>query len=933
LSGSDAPALWAVPFGTPFLPALARHLLARHPEPEALARVLVLLPSARAKRGLVEAFLAEADGRALLLPRVGAIGDVDEDEALGRFLEEEADPGPPPAMTPFARRVALARLLLETMAGGAAVADRLARDLARVLDLLTTHGIDPAALKTLVLPELSAHRERGLAVLDALSRHWPALLAERGLADPVARREALLDRLAARWKEAPPPHPVVAAGFASAPPAVARLIATIARLPLGEVLLPGLDPDVAPARWEAIGKAPTHPLHGLARLLDAMGVAPSEAGRLGPPATPRAAAVLEGFRPAGTEPSPSAGPVPGISLLEVAGPEAEALGIALAMRRALETPGRTAALVTRSRGLARRVASALGRWGITLDDSAGEPLALRPPAVLLLALLDAAVDRFRPIALLAALKHPLVRADTPDGRALWLAMVRRLDLDLRGPPPPPDLAGIATRIRAADLKAWWENEAAPVLQRLEPLFDTAPTLAGLTAILAEASGALAGDRLWAGADGRALGAWVEDIATAPDAARLPVAREEAVALLHGLLADVAVRPPWRSHPRLQILGPLEARLAHADLLILGDLNEGSWPALPSPDPWMAPAVRSALGLPPAEARIGLEAHDLLGALAASDILLTRARRDTGGLKVPSRFLLRLQAAFGDLPGDAELEAALALDGPGRTVRLPMPAPAPPAAERPRRLRVTEADMLAADPFSFYARRMLELKELDPLEQAADGAVRGTVVHRILERLVRERSAEPPALVRQELETLGADPAAMMLWTPRVLRMVAWVDAWLAEEDAAGWQRVAPEVALEGQWGGVRISGKADRIDRHADGRVRIIDYKTGPKPAAGAFRDGHLRQLPLLRLLFEVGEADGAPVVAVLEYWKLSGGEPRGERIGADWDLDRHAFERGLRDLFGRYLFGDAPFVPKLNPVFAKQYRSFDQLARIEEWL
>lgn len=935
MPGSDAgaarpgPRLISIAFGAPFLPLLARHLLARHGTGPALARVRVILPSARARRALVEAFLEAVDGRALLLPRIAAIAQVDDEETLARLLEEGGEPLPP-AVAPLARRVALARLLLPH-AGGAAAADRLARDLARVVDVLAAHDVAPAKLAALDLAGLAAHRARRLAMLEVFARHWPGVLAERGRMDPVARRETLLAALAARWAECPP-GPVVAAGFATAPPGVARLLGVITRLPEGELFLPGLDPDIGEADWAAIGAAPTHPLHGLHRLLDAIGARPTDARPLGPPAPARAQALLAAFRPAVAGPAPRTMPPAGVRAIELPGPEAEALAIALAMRRALETPGRTAALVTRSRLLARRVAAALQRWGIRVDDSAGEPLSLRPPGAFLLALLEAAAARFRPVATLALLKHPLAGASSPETRARWLAGARRLDLALRGPPPGPGLDGIAGR--AGDARQWWQSEAMPALAPLEALFaGPAPGLDRLVATLAEAAATLAGDRLWSGPDGRALADLVAGLTTLADS--LPVAIDEAPAVLRALLDDVPVRPPWRQHPRLAILGPLEARLVHADLLILGDLNEGSWPAPPAPDPWLHPAARRALGLPPAETRIGLEAHDLVAASAAPDILLTRARRDDGGPTVPSRFWLRLEAAFGPLPGDEVAELAGRLDGDGRTIFLAEPAPAPPASERPRALRVTEADMLAADPFSFYARRMLGLCELDPLEQDADARIRGTIVHRILERLVKEPAVDPDALITSELAASGVDPARLLLWRPRVARMVAWVGAELAADRARGWQPVGAEVPLRGTLAGIAVQGKADRIDRHDDGRLRILDYKTGTPPKKADFEAGRFRQLPLLRHLVETSPpatlAGGK--VTELEYWKLSGGRTEGDRAGAGWSIDRATFEAELGALIRRYLLGDAPFRPKIAPVFAKQYRSFDQLARIEEWL
>lgn len=941
MSGSDlsarGPQLATVAFGWPFLPALARHLVDRFGTGPELARVQLILPSARARWALTEAFLDAGGGRAMLLPRVTAIAQVDEDETLARLLEEGAPDPPLAAIAPLARRLALAKLLCRAPDDAVAAADRLARDLARVLDLLAAHGVPAQRLEALEANMLAEHRQKRLKILEVIVSHWPGVLEVRGLSDPVQRRETLLAALADRWRQAPP-GPVVAAGFATAPPVVAHLLGVITRLPEGLVVLPGLDPGVSAADWERIGAAPTHPLNGIHGLLAAIGAQPGDARLLGRPAGARSQALLAAFRPASAAPLPRAAPPEGVRAITLAGPEQEALAIALALRRALEVPGKTAALVTRSRPLARRVAAALQRWGIAVDDSAGEPLALRPPGALLLALVEAAATRFRPVPLLAVLKHPLALGTSDAARADWLAQVRRLDLELRGPAPAPGLDGARARLQAScpALLGWWDAEVAPRLSPLEALFAAggAPSLSQLAATLSEAGTQLAGDRLWAGPDGRALGDLLAAIDSAPDAARLAVGRDEALALFHALLSDVPVRPPWRRHPRLAILGPLEARLAHADLLILGDMNEGSWPAPPAPDPWLPPAARQALGLPPAEARIGLEAHDLLSATAAQELLLTRARRDDAGPTVASRFLLRLEAAFGDLPGDEVADIAARLDGSARTCRFPRPEPAPPAAERPRRLRVTEADMLAADPFSFYARRMLGLEELRPLEQEADAAVRGIAVHRILERLVKERPGDPEALVAEELAKLGGDPALLRLWAPRVRRMVAWVEGQLVAERQGGWQRFETEVKLGLDWRGVQIDGKADRIDVHADGRIRIIDYKTGNVPTKGDFEAGRARQLPLLRLLVEEGgHAELQGEVAELAYWKLNGGTTDSRIVGATWTAERATLKDDLGQLFARFLFGSEPFVAKLNPVFARQYRSFDQLARVEEWL
>src|SRR3546814_14486973 len=90
------------------------------------------------------------------------------------------------------------------------------------------------------------------------------------------------------------------------------------------------------------------------------------------------------------------------------------------------------------------------------------------------------------------------------------------------------------------------------------------------------------------------------------------------------MAGRAVRPRYGLHPRVAILGPLEARLQHAELLVLGGLNEGTWPAAATPGPWLSRPMQAAFGLPLPERGIGLAAHDFYQAFCAPPVYLTRA---------------------------------------------------------------------------------------------------------------------------------------------------------------------------------------------------------------------------------------------------------------------------------------------------------------------
>ena len=337
----------------------------------------------------------------------------------------------------------------------------------------------------------------------------------------------------------------------------------------------------------------------------------------------------------------------GVRGLELADPAEEAQAIALALREALEEPGRTAALVTPDRALARRVSAHLRRWGIEADDSAGRPLSQTPPGTLLLAAANAAAERFAPVALLALLKHPLVMAQ--GDRLGWLDGARLLDRMLRGPRPAAGLDGIAAHLapdggRDGDLReaaaSWW-RDVMPLLRPLEAAADgesepCRPARRGARGgDGAGRRGGLVGARR-AAPRPRCSPSMRRRRGRGPSGSR----RRSCRLCSRGCWREVAVRPPYGQHPRLFIWGLIEARLQHADLLVLGGLNEGTWPALPAPDPWLAPRLRADLGLPSLERRIGLAAHDFAAALGAPRVLVTRARRDARAPAIASRFWLQ-----------------------------------------------------------------------------------------------------------------------------------------------------------------------------------------------------------------------------------------------------------------------------------------------------
>jgi len=974
------PKVFTIPPHRAFADALAAGLIAQHGRAvTGLAQGIVLVPNNRAARAIQDAFVRRSGG-GLLLPRLVPVGDPALDERIGGMLEPLDGAPVPPAIEPARRLMLLARLVQRHRSCDAAEALRLAGELGRTLDQLLIEEVEPARLRGFAqdLPDLSIHWQKSLDQLQLILADWPAELARLGRLDLAARRNRLLDAVAARWRSRPPAGFVCAAGITTSAPAVARLLAAVARLEQGSVVLPGLDLAMPEGEWRALGphdadestgrrrpSLETHPQFHLKLLLDRMGVGRGEVmrwwrggGRDAPAARSRAIAhamAPPAFTSKWQALNAAERRLTGVRALELADPAEEAQAIALALREALEEPARTAALVTPDRNLARRVSAHLRRWGIEADDSAGRPLSQTPPGTLLLAAASAAAERFAPVALLAFLKHPLVMAG--GDRLGWLDGVRLLDLALRGPRPPAGLDGIAARLaegddRTARLRAeaarWWAG-AVPLLAPLEQAAETAASLADLLAALRTAVTALAGDAAWARPEGRAAAQMLADYELAAAQGPERVQAAELPALLDSLLAAEAVRPPYGQHPRLFIWGLLEARLQHADLLVLGGLNEGTWPALPAPDPWLAPRLRAELGLPSLERRIGLAAHDFASALGAPRVLVTRARRDARAPAIASRFWLRLEAMTGGLTRAPALRKwAEAIDRPAGHRPANRPAPSPDSAERPRTISVTEVDRLKADPYAFYARKLLNLMALDPVDADPTAAWRGSAVHEVLEAWMKEDECDPAKLRARAdalLEAQEAHPLMRALWQPLLSEAIDFIAGQVEANQKEGRRPLAAE-----RWGaieiaGVKLGGKFDRVDRMADGGLAIVDYKTGQPPQKKAVGAGYSLQLGLLGLIAEQGGFEGIDgAAACFEYWSLArapSGERAGQRgyvaspIGGRNGLDAADFTALAAAHFiaaaESWLTGSEPFTAKLHPEYAP-YGDYDQLMRLDEW-
>lgn len=966
------PRVFGVPVGLDFPAETVRGLQERlsGQPPEALARVELLVNTSRMKRRLRD--ILTAPGRVGFLPRIRLVTDLGTAADMADL---------PRASSSLRRQLELTELvsgLLDRapdLGPRSAVLD-LTASLVRLLDECEAEGVALSTLSALDVGNLSSHWDRALRFISIVA---PFLDASGAPPGPQGRQRMAVLRQIARWQESPPDHPVMVVGSTGSRGSTALLMEAVSRLPQGAVLLPGFDFEQPGTVWGQMREALTnedHPQFRLGRLLDGLGLDPTSLPRWtgAQPAVPsrnrlislalRPAPVTDQWRDEGPGLTDIPAAMSDVTLVEARSHREEALSIAIALREAAAS-GKHAALVTPDRVLSRQVTAALDRWRIDPDDSAGRPLILSAPGRFLRHVAEIIGTVPSTAQLLILLKHPLTHSEHP-ARGDHLRHTRDLELYLRAhpwTPTTPDMLMSWASAATSPHTPSDPNRPAWMAWVIETLFPLEP-LQNAPLATFEATHRATAERLAAGpATAGAGGLWdkeagsealsiLDKLRDEADAGGTFTPRDYAI-LLAAQLATGEVRDPTRPDPRVMIWGTLEARVQGADLVILAGLNEGSWPGLPDPDPWMNRQMRHDAGLLVPERQIGLSAHDFQQAIGTSEVILSRATRDSDAETVPSRWLNRLVnllEGVGPQGGDAVagmrargadlMDLARRLDRPSAQVSsATRPSPKVKRAQIKPRISASRVETLIRDPFVIYASDVLRLQPLPPLDPAPNAALRGTVLHRVLEQALsatRDHGAEmTEALLRK---TAAQVLAAAVPWPEiRTLWLARFADyaGALAAEESARLARATP-IALERKGNiplpsGVTLSCEADRIDQTEDGRIILYDYKTGAIPSDRQI-ESFAKQLHLEAIIAGGGGfADLPPMdVSELTYLRINKGLGQRTVLLDSGDVDR-ARDEFIAVIDG-FLAGQRGYTARRMTERVLYVSEYDHLSRFGEW-
>ncbi|MBX7146620.1 MAG: double-strand break repair protein AddB [Alphaproteobacteria bacterium] len=967
--------IFTIPSGINFVQAIAERLLEEtKSDPLELTHYTILLPTKRSCLLLQEAFIHTDKVDALFLPKIKPLGDLSENDFS--LIPDHQINGLSilPGIDPTKRILLLAKLIVEKTEINFNKALFLAKDLFKFLDEIQKERINFYEFNEIISANYALHWQQIFNFLKILFHEWPKILKEEKCLDVVERQNILLEQQAKIWKENPPKFPVWVAGSTGSVPATAELMKVVSHLPLGYIILPGLNLNLDDNLQKEIREDPCHPYYGMLNLLSNLNYKlsdvrpwPLEDANI---PLKRNALLNQVFYPASvvtkwdqlkrkwTDIDKA---VENLKLVLCANSKEEAEIIAIILREALEKSNQKVALVTADRKLARRVTAELRRWSITVESGVGLSLDKTKTGEFL-KLLTSLVLHQTYTTWLSIFKHPLTSMGF--SKEYFLEAVKEIELKLlRGSFITEDLETLIKK--AYDLNL---DKASNILEKTKIIFhdffgllkDNHVNLEKLIQthiILAESlvtTDKVPGyEILWSDHDGNSVLNFLINMISTNSNISLSTGKDY-FDFFNYFLAEHIIYKDYNVNSRLSILSPFEARLYQADLMILGGLNEGVWPSEPEFDPWLNRNMRTILGLPLPERYIGLSAHDFFQLACAPSVVMTRSLKKDAVVTTPSRWVKRLQIFLKSLGKEILvpnnwIEWRKMSNHIESISNFSPPYPKPPVHLRPRKLSVTQLQKLLHNPYIIYVETILKLSPLEPLEPIPNASIRGTLIHTILEKFLYdyERNHIPDpynyliALGKKIFSSLLFYPTVWGFWWPRYERVAQWFIKSLEfykDKKLRTFLEISGQYTLTLSLGDYVLTAKADRIDLMKDGGLTIIDYKTGSIPSMRKVNQGFYPQLILEAI---IAKAKGFSLIKEsnkiqkLEFWKITGRNPAVEVINLPFDIDNLIEEHheGIKKFLESFDDVNTAYPISVDYQTNDYIKSYQHLARMKEWI
>lgn len=942
-----------------FVEVLAQKLLndynGHHQE---LTNVLILLPNRRACRSLADAFVRLHGMEPTLLPQMRAIADIKEDELLLTFPQtEDFFLNTPPPIDNLERTLLLMKLIksrykefgLESVSLSQSC--YLAQELGKLLDNVSMRNLSWDNLQKIVPFEYASHWQETLQFLKIITEYWPQILHERGVIDVQSHNNLLMQKLTELWQKSPPSSKIIIAGTTAVSPAMKNLVRTVLEFETSEVYLAGLDKYLDEDSWNIIDES--HPQSELKQLLDFLQINRSQVIDLSPPANPMREKLLsEIMRPASSTDQwrnlPSllnSSAISGIYLMECNNIRHEALSIAILMRQTLETPQQSIALVTPDRNLARRVSAELNRWNIKVDDSAGIPLNQTIWGIFIREIINAAKKQASRTDIITLLKNPLFsnRLAKEEVSSLIYSIDKNIWRQKQEDPKAQDFLDKTISL-LQPLTHLLQQDQVEFSQLLQTHIQIAETLSKTdspdnTSIL------------WSGDDGNTGADFIANLLEKSTIlGAIPPC--DYLDLLEAFMSNISVRQSSTLHPRIKILGPMEARLNHYDIIIIGGCVEGVWPSPTQVDPWMSRPMKKDFGLQNSEQQIGVTALDFSNLLGSKKVYLTKSQMNDGAQTIVSRWWLRLTTVLEAAKIDTtELyekhitEYSKLIDEPlpQEISKITPPEPHPPVSMRPKKLSASAFEKLLRDPYSVFAQYILQLKPLDDIENQIDQSDFGNFIHKILEDFNIAYPCSFPSNAKDILlnagelflQTADFPLEKVAFWRPKFRQIVEWIvntEKVFRNQISKIYSEIWGSKTFENTaMGDFTIYAKADRIDKTIDNTYNIIDYKTGQARTLKEIKSGYAPQLPIEALIAQSGGFDGlssAPI-SQLMYWKLND-----KVISLSEDIDNLISQTSehIIEIINLFAKEETGYLSRPNPKHIPEYSDYEHLARVKEW-